>query len=63
MASDPSQIGHAAKAVIRVDVEDVFDRNSGTKEISTDGMKNALRLSSRSRCLRMNEVIYRLQEY
>jgi hypothetical protein len=51
VACDPAEIGHAAEAVLRVDIEYVFHSHSGTEEETADRVHDALRLARRSRGL------------
>jgi hypothetical protein len=56
VAGDPTDIGHASEVVVWMDVEDVFDGYSGSKEVAAGGMDNALWLSSGSRGLDLKPV-------
>lgn len=42
VTSDPTNVSHASKLVIWVNIEDVFDGQSGTKQVPGCGMKDSL---------------------
>lgn len=48
MASDPTNVSHAGEAVILVDIEDVFDGESGAEEVPASGVYDTLGLSGGS---------------
>ena len=52
MTSDPAKVGHAAKSILRVNIEAVLDRHRRAKEEATDGVHDALGLTSRARGLK-----------
>ena len=54
VSGDPTNIGHASKPVIRMEVEDVFHGQGCTKQISTCRVHHTLRLASRAGCLGKN---------
>jgi len=53
VASDPTNVSHAGKFVVRVDIENVFYSEGGAKKVSTSGMNNALWFSCGSGSLDM----------
>ena len=57
MASDPANVSHAGELVVWVDIEDVFDGQGSTEEVSSGGMDDALGLASRSGGLRSENQI------
>lgn len=42
VTSDPSDVGHTSETISRVDIKDIFDGQSRTKEISTSGVYEPL---------------------
>lgn len=52
MTGDPTKVSHATEAILRVHVEAVLHSHSGTKKEASNGVHNALRLSSRAGGLR-----------
>ena len=52
VTSDPTDIGHASELVLGVDIEDVFDGQSGSEEVTTSGMNNTFGLAGGSRGLK-----------
>ena len=51
MTSNPTNVGHACELVVRVYIEDIFDGQGGTEEVSTSGMNDTLRLPGGARSL------------
>ena len=51
MSSDPADISHAGKPVIRMDVEDIFMRQGYAEQVSGRRMYDTFRLARRARRL------------
>lgn len=51
MACNPTDIGHASEAIVRVDVEDVLDSESRAEEVTTSSMDDAFGLARGTGCL------------
>jgi hypothetical protein len=48
VAGNPTDVSHASKAIVIVDVEDVFDGKSSAEEVSTRGVNDALWFTRRT---------------
>ena len=51
MTGDPAKVGHAAKSILRMNIEAVLDRHRRAKEEATDSVHDALGFTSRARGL------------
>ena len=51
VASDPAKVGHAAEAVVGVNVKAVLHGHGRTKQEAGNGVQDTLGLSSRARSL------------
>lgn len=49
--NSPADVGHAREFVSGVDIEDVFDCESGAEQVTTGGVDDTLRLAGRARGL------------
>ena len=58
VAGNPAKVSHATESIIGVNIEDIFDSNCSTEEISSDGMHDTLGLAGRSGslCERLSTV-------
>jgi hypothetical protein len=43
--TDPANVSHSGKFVVRVEVEDIFNSRGGTEEVTSCGVNDALWLS------------------
>jgi hypothetical protein len=46
VTSDPTDVGHAGKLVIRMDIKDVFNSKSSTEEITASRVHDTFRFAS-----------------
>lgn len=51
MARDPTKVSHATEAIIRVNVEGIFNGDSRAEKEATNGVHDTLGLASRARSL------------
>lgn len=54
VASDPTNVRHTGEPVFRVNVKDILDGHSRTKEITSGGVDDTLRLTGRTGSLHTN---------
>lgn len=54
VASNPAEIGHAAKLIVGVHFEDILDGHGGTEKVATNGVHDTLGLASGAGSLYMH---------